>query len=417
MVNQLRRIFQSSNLQSIARTEGLKASQGMTQGIRSGQNGAVGAARELANGAIQAIESANMYNRAYQVGLNFANGMIAGIQAKANRIAQQAAATVTNAINAANAAQQARSPAKKTVKVGQNWGGGIVVGIEDMQPKVDKAAGQTMISAMDAAARKATLAQMRAAMDNITIRTWQAKQAVSNPQALLSSIYSNNGAMQSYDDSEFVKAVQELANRPIYTDLYINGRKICRSVCRRCVTSATKRNSNKKYDKRSKKHMSKMYSVKFNDIELGNYIYVLQGFTPFVGVSWAPSLVNTYGKFNGARFQYQKYGSKIFSMPFSMEADSEMNLKEKYDSLQRILNVIEPVPLIFEKTPDRYCLAIPSGNLEFDQILETGEGTITWIVPDGVAHSTVEKVFTARSRRQRSFKGDHRKQRYGCGTN
>ena len=35
MVNQLRRIFQSSNLQSIARTEGLKASQGMTQGIRS----------------------------------------------------------------------------------------------------------------------------------------------------------------------------------------------------------------------------------------------------------------------------------------------------------------------------------------------------------------------------------------------
>lgn len=141
--------------------------------------------------------------------------------------------------------------------------------------------------------------------------------------------------------------------------------------------------------------MSKMYSVKFNDIELGNYIYVLQGFTPFVGVSWAPSLVNTYGKVNGARFQYQKYGSKIFSMPFSMEADSEMNLKEKYDSLQRILNVIEPVPLIFEKTPDRYCLAIPSGNLEFDQILETGEGTITWIVPDGVAHSTVEKVFTA----------------------
>ena len=225
MINLLRREFQNSSLQAIARTEGLKASQGITQGIRSGQNGAVGAARELANGAIQAIESANMYNRAYQVGLNFANGMIAGIQSRANQIAQQAAATVTNAINAANAAQQAHSPAKKTIKVGQNWGGGIVVGIEDMQPKVDKAAGQTMIGAMDAAARKATLAQMRAAMDNITIRTWQAKQAVSNPQALLSSIYSNNGAMQSYDDSEFVKAVQELANRPIYTDLYINGRK------------------------------------------------------------------------------------------------------------------------------------------------------------------------------------------------
>ena len=111
-----------------------------------------------------------MYNRAYQVGLNFANGMIAGIQSRANQIAQQAAATVTNAINAANAAQQAHSPAKKTIKVGQNWGGGIVVGIEDMQPKVDEAAGQTMIGAMDAAARKATLAQMRAAMDGVVQR-------------------------------------------------------------------------------------------------------------------------------------------------------------------------------------------------------------------------------------------------------
>ena len=170
MINLLRREFQNSNLKTIAKTEGINASQGMTQGIRSGQNGAVGAARELANGAIQAIESANMYNRAYQVGLNFANGMIAGIQSRANQIAQQAAATVTNAINAANAAQQAHSPAKKTIKVGQNWGGGIVVGIEDMQPKVDKAAGQTMIGAMDAAARKATLAQMRAAMDGVMQR-------------------------------------------------------------------------------------------------------------------------------------------------------------------------------------------------------------------------------------------------------
>ena len=69
------------------------------------------------------------------------------------------------AIDAANAAQQAHSPARKTMPIGHNFDEGIAVGIEDMRPKVDKAAAQTMISAMDAATRKATLAQLRDAMD------------------------------------------------------------------------------------------------------------------------------------------------------------------------------------------------------------------------------------------------------------
>jgi predicted phage tail component-like protein len=141
--------------------------------------------------------------------------------------------------------------------------------------------------------------------------------------------------------------------------------------------------------------MSVMYSVKFNDVELGNYIYVLRGFTPFVGASWNPSIVTQYGKINGGKFQYQKYGPKYFTMPFSMEADTEAQLKEKYDSLQRALNVSAPTKLIFEGASDRYCLALPSGELEFDQILATGEGVITWVVPDGVAHATTEKVFEA----------------------
>lgn len=141
--------------------------------------------------------------------------------------------------------------------------------------------------------------------------------------------------------------------------------------------------------------MSVMYSVKFNGVELGNYIDVLQGFTPFVGASWAPSVAELDGRINGGQFKYQKYGAKYFTMPFSMEEDAAMTLKQKYDALQRALNVSVPSRLIFEGTLDRYCLAIPSGTLEFDQILETGEGVITWVVPDGLAHAVDEKEFTA----------------------
>ena len=170
MVNQLRRIFQASNLQSIAKMEATKAGAGIASGIRSQQGAAVGAASGIINSAIKAIEDADAASRAFQVGANFGNGLKSGIASKTGEIAEQAADTVRQAIDAANAAQQSHSPARKTMPIGHNFGKGIAVGIEDMRPKVDKAAAQTMISAMDAATKKATLVQMRAAMDGVMQR-------------------------------------------------------------------------------------------------------------------------------------------------------------------------------------------------------------------------------------------------------
>ena len=170
MVNQLRRIFQASNLQSIAKMEATKAGAGIASGIRSQQGAAVGAASGIINSAIKAIEDADAASRAFQVGANFGNGLKSGIASKTGEIAEQAADTVRQAIDAANAAQQAHSPARKTMPIGHNFDEGIAVGIEDMRPKVDKAAAQTMISAMDAATKKATLVQMRAAMDGVMQR-------------------------------------------------------------------------------------------------------------------------------------------------------------------------------------------------------------------------------------------------------
>ena len=132
-------------------------------------------------------------------------------------------------------------------------------------------------------------------------------------------------------------------------------------------------------------------SVKFNDIELGKYIEVLQGFTPFVGADWNPSFVKAE-KQNGSDFAYTSYENKQIMMPFTIEG----NLEEKYDALQKALKVDEPKKLVFGNVPNKCFYAIPSGTLEFSEETEfLGEGTITWLIPDGVAYSTAEKSFTA----------------------
>lgn len=132
-------------------------------------------------------------------------------------------------------------------------------------------------------------------------------------------------------------------------------------------------------------------SVKFNGVELNEYLDVLQGFTPFVGTNWSPEITPNAGLVRGADFKYTTYKSKTIPMPFTVSG----NIKEKYDALQRILNVDEPKALVFGNTVDRFCYAIPVNDMDFDDWECLGEGTITWLIPDGLSHSTVEKTFNA----------------------
>ena len=130
-------------------------------------------------------------------------------------------------------------------------------------------------------------------------------------------------------------------------------------------------------------------SVKFNDIELGKYIKVLQGFTPFVGADWNPSFVKAE-KQKGSDFAYTSYENKQIVMPFTIEG----NLEEKYDALQKALKVDEPKMLVFGNVPNKCFYAVPSGTLEFSEETEfLGEGSITWLIPDGVAYSAGEFDF------------------------
>lgn len=129
-------------------------------------------------------------------------------------------------------------------------------------------------------------------------------------------------------------------------------------------------------------------SVKFNDVELNQYLNVLSGFSSRSGPEWEPSLFELSGTARGSIYQYTSYKSKQIKMPFEING----NIEDKYNALMGVLNVDEPKALIFGDVPEKVYYAIPSGSLDLEEIYHFGSGTITWLIPDGVAHSLTEKT-------------------------
>lgn len=131
--------------------------------------------------------------------------------------------------------------------------------------------------------------------------------------------------------------------------------------------------------------------VKFNGVDITKYITVLDGFTVHSGTNWDPSYVSVSGK-NGESFTHTRYKAKEIPMPFAIKGD----INTKYDEISKALSVSDPKELTFSNIPDRMFYAIPKGDFKFTEVNKTsGIGTITWLIPDGLAHSTTEKTFQA----------------------
>lgn len=64
-------------------------------------------------------------------------------------------------------------------------------------------------------------------------------------------------------------------------------------------------------------------SVKYNDVELNQYIHVLKGFTPRIGADWQPQVLENSGKTKGSGFQYTTYKSKSIEMPLASKGISK----------------------------------------------------------------------------------------------
>ena len=133
-------------------------------------------------------------------------------------------------------------------------------------------------------------------------------------------------------------------------------------------------------------------SVKFNDYELSDILDVEIGLNTFEGADWEREL-RSIPNATGSTLISSKVGVKTITMPYRVKD----GVNVKYDDLQRILNSKEVKRLTFGHMPNRYFMAVSSGTNDFKERVAgfIGHGTITWLIPDGISHSTDTKVVTA----------------------
>lgn len=128
--------------------------------------------------------------------------------------------------------------------------------------------------------------------------------------------------------------------------------------------------------------------VHFDGYELTEYLKVSGGFSRGIGTGRQNDLLQV-GNSNGAKYRGHRLEENSFPMPFTIKH----NLIEKRRALASILNVSEPKKLIFSDEPDKYYLAVP-GITDLIENNFLGNGEITWVIPDGIAHSISEKKYT-----------------------
>ncbi|MGR3742110.1 distal tail protein Dit [Companilactobacillus sp. DQM5] len=124
------------------------------------------------------------------------------------------------------------------------------------------------------------------------------------------------------------------------------------------------------------------FKVFFNGYDLSKYLNVVWGFSRDI-ISDRTNTVQKVGNNSGSILLDSTIESKTIKMPFIM---LNKNL-DTIDKLAKILNVSEEKELVFEDQTDRIFFAIPTGSIDFDELRNSGKGTINWLVTDSHSHA------------------------------
>lgn len=93
----------------------------------------------------------------------------------------------------------------------------------------------------------------------------------------------------------------------------------------------------------------------------------------------------------GVNIQEVKVGPKIIRVGFVLQGT---NIETAKHELASVLNVDTPKKLIFTDEPDKYYLAVVRGGVSVKNVVRWFQkGSIEFLVPDGVAHSTAYRKF------------------------
>ena len=131
-----------------------------------------------------------------------------------------------------------------------------------------------------------------------------------------------------------------------------------------------------------------MTRMTFNGIDMSRFFRITDIVRP---VGNTRDVETKESPFIGINVQQVKIGAKIIKVKFVLQGQNLESLKHE---LAGVLNVTEPARLTFSDEPDKYYLAIPDGDIGPDNLARWFQRSeITFLIPDGVAHSTTYRVF------------------------
>lgn len=100
------------------------------------------------------------------------------------------------------------------------------------------------------------------------------------------------------------------------------------------------------------------------------------------------AILQKLGVSSGKRFQYTSADEGKVTVSFLVRRDMVAKRRE----IAGLLSSNEPQQLIFGDEPDKYYLAIADDQISLSEKFRHGNGEVTFIVPDGVAHSLTTKT-------------------------
>lgn len=98
---------------------------------------------------------------------------------------------------------------------------------------------------------------------------------------------------------------------------------------------------------------------------------------------------------NGKDFDYVTQEEKQIAIEYVINNGTAENLKDFRRKMAKLLTSDKMGKLIFSDEPNLYYNAILNGEPTLDEEYLQSSGIITFIVPDGITHSTIQKTFQA----------------------
>ena len=139
--------------------------------------------------------------------------------------------------------------------------------------------------------------------------------------------------------------------------------------------------------------MEEYFTIMWGSTDIGQMVENITKIDRGVGNKWNNSLVSGTGRY-GNKFRSNYLDSKTIKITFTVRGDQRRWTKLRRD-LAGVLDTTTTQQLTFNDEPGVYYDAVPDGELNLDEDITTGfaTGVITFLVPDGISHSSLVKTW------------------------